>query len=142
MHTSGRVNLHATLERAATMPVEEWAQEIGGALFGRAYVAQYPNRILALARWRQRHPARPEGVARQWQAFAAFDASDRLGAIQCPVLVVHGTDDRLSPMQNARWLVQGIPDCDLVPLEDIGHSPNIEAPETLHRVIEEFLESR
>jgi pimeloyl-ACP methyl ester carboxylesterase len=102
-------------------------------------MAKNANRVLSLARWRKRHPANPRGVERQWQAFAGFDASDRLGAIQCPVLVAHGTDDRLSPMQNARWLVQGIPDCELVPLEGIGHSPNIEDPEGLHRVIENFL---
>jgi len=139
MHTSGSVNLKATLKRAATMPVEAWAQEIGGALFGGAYASKYPNRMLALARWRKRHPARPEGIARQWQAFASFDASDRLAAIACPVLVLHGTDDRLSPMQNARWLVQNIPLGELQPLANLGHSPNIEDPEDFNQRIEAFL---
>jgi 3-oxoadipate enol-lactonase len=139
MHTSGQVNLHQTLQQASTMPVEEWAHEIGRALFGGAYIAQHHARILALARWRKRHPAPPEGVARQWQAFASFDASDRLSAIRCPVLVAHGSDDRLSPMQNARWLVQEIPNSQLKVLELLGHSPNIEAPEVYNRVIEDFL---
>ena len=139
MHIGGPINLAETLKNATTLPVEEWAMEIGNALFGARYVQQYPNRIMALARWRKRHPSNPIGIACQWQAFAGFDASDRLAAITCPVLVAHGTDDRLSPMQNARWLVQNIPNCELVALEGIGHSPNIEDPPSYHAVIEDFL---
>ena len=66
---------------------------------------------------------------------------DQLGSISCPVLVLHGTDDALSPVQNAEALVAHLPKAELVLLEGIGHSPNVEDPVAFNGAIRRFLDA-
>ena len=81
-----------------------WAETIAPVLFGEAYRTKHPDRIQALARWRARYRPDPCGVARQWEAWEKFDMSDRLSEVTCPVLVLHGSDDGLSPIKSdTRW---------------------------------------
>lgn len=117
-----------------------WQEVIGPALFGARYVARYPERIRGLARWRARHPLNPAGVAQQWAALVEFDACARLGEIQAPTLVLHGDDDRVSPIQNGRILASRIPGARLAVLSGVGHSPNVEAPDEFNALIAAFLE--
>jgi pimeloyl-ACP methyl ester carboxylesterase len=46
---------------------------------------------------------------------------DRLGAIDCPTLVVHGDADRVYPPEHAHALAGGIPGASLVVVEGLGH---------------------
>jgi pimeloyl-ACP methyl ester carboxylesterase len=46
---------------------------------------------------------------------------DRLPAITTPTLVVHGTADRLIPVQHGEKLVQLIPNAEPLWLEGVGH---------------------
>jgi pimeloyl-ACP methyl ester carboxylesterase len=49
--------------------------------------------------------------------------------IACPVLIIHGADDRLVPVAFARAAVRRYPDWGLEVMEDVGHAPMMEAPE-------------
>jgi pimeloyl-ACP methyl ester carboxylesterase len=141
LHDPGDVDTHKTLRLAAGGGEKVWAEQIAPLLFGRRYVAEYPERIQSLARWRARYPASPAGLARQWGAYDGFDLSDKLDQIDCPVLVIHGADDALSPVANAHALVEHLPQAELHLLEGIGHSPNIECTADFNTAIEGFLAS-
>lgn len=52
-----------------------------------------------------------------------------LHAISCPTLLVHGDKDRLVPVEAARAVAQMRSDWTLQEFEDIGHIPQLEAPE-------------
>jgi pimeloyl-ACP methyl ester carboxylesterase len=67
----------------------------------------------------------------QRAAADAFDARERLWEIQCPSCVIHGTDDRLIPVERGRELAQGIEGARLVELDGVGHLPQLEAPAEL-----------
>ena len=52
----------------------------------------------------------------------------RVAAVRAPTLVVHGSRDRLIPVDAARELARRRPDWELKVLEGVGHVPMMEAP--------------
>ncbi len=75
-------------------------------------------RFLAIAE--QRAVALPVVMA-QMRAIAEHDTRARLGAIEMPTLVVHGTEDQLLPVANARLIASLIPGSELEILDGVGH---------------------
>ena len=73
---------------------------------------------LAVARAGVQHNS---GERRQWEAMQRFDAYERLGGLQMPTLILHGTEDRLVAPANAECLAVGIPGAELHWLEGAGH---------------------
>jgi pimeloyl-ACP methyl ester carboxylesterase len=64
----------------------------------------------------------PNGTARQ--LIAVLDAQSRvgrLGSIRVPVLVVHGVEDILIPVENGRIVADGLPGARLIEIEGMGH---------------------
>ncbi len=60
-------------------------------------------------------------IMAQMQACAAHDTNARLGQIELPTLVVHGSVDELLPVQNGRLIAARIPHARLEILDDVGH---------------------
>ncbi len=54
-----------------------------------------------------------------------------MAGVSAPVLLVHGERDRLVPVQAARRVARHNPGWHLVTLPGIGHTPQLEAPETV-----------
>ena len=75
-------------------------------------------------------------------AYGRFDLTGRLGEIRRPTLVI-GTrsDDSASPGQSRR-LAELIPGARLALIEDCGHFPMLEKPESLGRALLPFLETQ
>lgn len=82
----------------------------------------------------------PHARKRQWEAIQGFDAYDRLPDLKVPVLVLHGTEDRLIHPDNARVLADRIPGARLVLLEGAGHVYHSEQPEAADRAVTEWVE--
>lgn len=85
-------------------------------------------------------PPTPHGIFHQSRAILGFDASDRLGAIRCPTLVLVGQEDILLPLPFSEELVRGIPSAELILLERTGHGLLVETPEAVARAMRDFLE--
>jgi pimeloyl-ACP methyl ester carboxylesterase len=139
LHVPSAVNVHESLRASVGGNAADWADTVAPLLFGRRYRDKYPERIRSLARWRARYTPNPVGLFHQWEAWDSFDMSAQLTQIECPVLVLHGTDDALSPMGNAVALVENLPNAVLVELEGVGHSPNVEDTDRFNKEIREFL---
>ncbi len=65
--------------------------------------------------------------------------SERLGAIDVPVLLIWGANDGLIPVENARRLAAQIPGARLVVLPECGHVPQEERPRETADAIAGFL---
>ena len=50
-----------------------------------------------------------------------IDVRHVLPAVSAPTLVIHGTEDRLVPVDVARYVTQRVPDARLVEVEGVGH---------------------
>jgi 3-oxoadipate enol-lactonase len=68
-------------------------------------------------------------IVEQARAIAAHDTSARLGQIELPTLVIHGTVDELLPVANGRQIAELIPGARLEVLDGIGHMFFVECPE-------------
>lgn len=70
-----------------------------------------------------------------WTAISTMDLRTRLGSASCPVTVVVGARDHLTPPRLAREIVGLIPGSGLVVLPDVGHQLPFEAPDSLAALI-------
>ena len=61
--------------------------------------------------------------------------------ITCPVLLLHGTRDRLVPVAVAQAAARANPSWSLVELLNVGHVPQLEAPQETAQAITEWLGS-
>ncbi len=64
----------------------------------------------------------------------------RLVALEVPVLVLFGTQDRVVPPEMGRLYPALIPRCHLVFVYDAGHLPDAERPQAVATLVDDFLE--
>jgi len=69
------------------------------------------------------------------------DSRPMLGGITIPTLVVHGSDDQLIPLAEARAMADAIPNAHFAVIPAAGHLTPVEQAVNTGRVIREFLES-
>jgi 3-oxoadipate enol-lactonase len=77
----------------------------------------------------------PPVIMAQMQACAAHDTNARLHALEMPTLVIHGSVDRLLPVQNGRLIAARIPGARLEIFDDVGHLFFWERPELSAQLI-------
>jgi len=80
-----------------------------------------------------------ETLARDYEAAATFDLTDRLQEISVPTLVVVGSDDVIAPPSHADVLAMGIAGATLIQIPGVGHFPMREAPDTVSLLVAGFL---
>lgn len=85
------------------------------------------------------YPQRLEGFLRQIEAMQQHDASDRLHLIRCPVSIIVGEDDCVSPPRYSRELREQLTGASLVELPNIGHAPPLEDPGRFNSLLAECL---
>jgi pimeloyl-ACP methyl ester carboxylesterase len=76
-------------------------------------------------------------ILAQSQACAAHDTHERLAEVRAPTLVVHGTEDQMLPVQNARVIASQIPGARLEILDGAGHLYFWEQPERSAELVRE-----
>ena len=83
---------------------------------------------------------RPEALIFGYsQTLHGWTVMDRLGEIQVPTLVLAGRYDFLFPTEHQVALAAGIADARLEIIECAGHSPQMEQPVAVQRLIRDFL---
>jgi len=91
------------------------------------------------------HGPRVGQVVQRWRerwcdpAFWAWDVSDELVQVRCPVLVVHGADDPYFSVQHSAMIAERTQG-ELVVLPGVGHSPHVEAPDLFEPLLLAFLQ--
>ncbi|WP_128477739.1 alpha/beta fold hydrolase [Halorussus pelagicus] len=101
--------------------------------------AENDDLIESIVDWRLAGDASDAAREAQAAGVARFDASDRLGDIEVPVLVAHGTADRVLPVENADLLYEALPSAQRARFEDGSHLFFIEQAETVNDRLAEFL---
>ena len=82
-----------------------------------------------------------EAFLRQEQAILTrIDSRPHLKAIKCPTLVVTGSEDAIMPRELLEELARGIPKARLAVIEHCGHTPSLERPEELTKLLVSGLE--
>lgn len=64
---------------------------------------------------------------------------EKLSLVQAPTLVVCGREDRIVDPTQCQSAVQGLPNFRFQMLDRCGHAPQLEHPQLINRMVEEFL---
>jgi pimeloyl-ACP methyl ester carboxylesterase len=96
--------------------------------------AQFRQRALDL-------PVPVPVIMGQAQAIQAHDTLTRLEGITAPTLVVHGTDDEMLPVANAKLIAEHIPGARLEIFEGVGHLFWVEEPDRSAALLREHARS-
>ena len=110
-----------------------------------SYGSQYTPKeeMLARYRWPAQVRGADVGLCRFVRAQAGPAELRALSAdvrdARLPVLILHGTEDRIVPPSNSRALARSLPNATLVELDGCGHTPHEEAPERVQAAILDFL---
>jgi len=84
----------------------------------------------------------PQGIAAAQRGMAARpDSTYTLIGIDCPTLILVGSEDSLTPASEAEALRDGIPHSQLKVIEGAGHMSNMEQPEQFNAALREFIDS-
>lgn len=125
---------HAVRGDARAPKGEPWR-----ALYAPGFPERHPEHVTEDLRVAAAQARDPRGERRQWEAMQAFDAFDRLPGFRTPTLVLHGTEDQMIPVGNARILAERIPGAELVLLEGAGHLYHSERAEDADRAVLDFV---
>ncbi len=110
MHAAARDEAKRIVGVVAEAPYLQLGTPMRGQL-RRREAPTWPFAPLALAHFRF------------WiKGFAAFDLAIPLDHVACPLLVLHGTDDAISPHAHGRQIADDAPHGELVAFEGAGHS--------------------
>ncbi len=115
----------AQAEAIATFIRTGWGQS--GTAFARAFATTFmpdatSEQIADLTRM-QLASATPANALALRRAIDAFDVTDLLPDVTCPVLVLHCREDAVHPVSQARVLAAGLPDASVHVFEGRNHIP-------------------
>lgn len=125
--------------RDLARPGRPW---LGAMLFSEQFRREQPERARELITYFVSHRATVRGMSAHWWASVYHDTYSRLGLIKAPTLVLHGGEDRMSPLANSQILAERIPDAELVVIPGAGHAYALELPQESARITLEWLERR
>lgn len=108
-------------------------------LYAPAFAEAHPEHVEEDLRVGREQPQHPEGQRRQWEAMQTWDAFDRLPTMRVPTLVVHGSEDGVIDVENARVLASRIPGAELAILEGAGHVYHSEQAEVADELVLDFV---
>jgi 3-oxoadipate enol-lactonase len=132
-------NQAALLGKGARTPEEAYRLACT-VLYSRQFQRTHAEFIEAQVRERSLHPVRPRVFSAQFNAMSRPDSSfERLTTVTAPTVVLHGTEDVVTPFENARVLARQIPGAVLRPFDGCGHLFFHERPAETARVVTEHL---
>ena len=106
--------------------------------FADAYVSEKPDQVEAW--FESLRSGDQEGFALASEAVdGRDDITARLGEIDLPTLVIHGTEDVPIPVESAQALQAGIPGARLELVDGAGHQSNMDHPTEVTRLIRDWL---
>jgi 3-oxoadipate enol-lactonase len=117
-------------------------QDRAAHLFSPAFRREHPDEVRRLLGLFVRHRPPPQGVVSHLLATIYHDTVSRLGQIQAPTFVLHGDEDAMSPLANARLLAERIPDAELAIVPGAGHAYALEQPERSYALLADWMDRR
>lgn len=133
-----RAARYATAQRILASGMQELAEEVLPKLLAKETMATQPD-VASRVRDMIVHTP-PEGAAAALRGRAERrDYTSLLREIAVPTLILVGSEDAFTPIQDAEVMQQGIAGSQLVVLEGVGHMPNMERPGEFNAALRQFL---
>jgi len=117
---------------------EERARAWLAHTFSEGFLKRESELVAQYVKLSAQRPTTIEGLKAQWSALMSYDSWERLPLIIAPTLMLHGTLDKLVPVENADALSIRIPNSRVVLIQDAGHSIAYEAAEEVNELLRQF----
>nr|WP_241747876.1 alpha/beta hydrolase [Microbacterium aquimaris] len=125
---------------AADLPPAEFARATMPLAFRPGWTREHPARFEQILSARLASPTPSETWRAQFAACAQFLSADHDPRdIAVPTVVIHGTADRIVPVENGRLLAETMPAARSLELPGAGHLPHLEDPALIGRHISAFI---
>ncbi|MFX0059388.1 MAG: alpha/beta fold hydrolase [Candidatus Hodarchaeota archaeon] len=118
---------------------EEVARILTNSLFPEGYKTKNPDIIEKVVKNYMAYPPTPKGFEGQSAYVKKFETYDKLSKIRIPTLILHGTEDKILPVQNAKIMAEEIPNADLILFENTGHGLIIQELKLWTKKVIDFL---
>jgi pimeloyl-ACP methyl ester carboxylesterase len=129
----GETDIQENLSTPATVP--KALQLIRQRIFSTTTDPSLVKKVMAVL-----EETRPGVLYNDWRACTDFDMRSQVHLISKPVRIWVGSEDRLTPVSYANFLVSNMPDARLQVTEGAGHMLVLEAPGVISHGLEDFLE--
>lgn len=103
-----------------------------------AKFASEPHNLVPFKQIARELPTSLEMLAAQFEAVSRHETRSRLGEIELPTLIMHGTADQVLSVANADQIAALIPHARLELLEGVGHMFWWERPERVAALVHEL----
>ena len=116
---------------------QDYAGTIRRFLSLQAQGSSEMREVLAQLRRRLLDQTRPaEGVLEAGlEILQGTDLRESIVNIEVPLTLIHGTGDKLAPLEAARWLADAVPDARLHEIQGAGHAPFLSHPRQVADII-------
>ncbi|MBI3659824.1 alpha/beta fold hydrolase [Candidatus Acetothermia bacterium] len=108
--------------------------------FAQGFVERHPEEVVFIRQKMSEHRQPDYAYRRQVMVPLSFNAEPFLSKIERPTLVLAGDQDQAVPVENARRLVQKLPNAQLKILDGASHLCFIEQHELFNQTVLEFLQ--
>jgi pimeloyl-ACP methyl ester carboxylesterase len=133
-----RQERYNTAERLMNEGMHAYADEVLPKMIAPRTIERQPEvaaHVLSMMRGTS-----PAGAAAALRGRAERqDYTPLLPEITAPTLIIVGGDDEFTPISDAEFMRERIPNSRTAVIEATGHMPNLERPDEFNRVVEEFL---
>src|SRR6266550_3955113 len=125
---------------AIGLPFDEYGRKMMPLTFSSGWTERNPERFEEILAARGEHPTPDVTLDAHLEACYGFHARGcQVELIGVPALVVHGDADVIVPVENGRALAARLPNARYVELQGRGHNVQLEDPETVNRLVLDFL---
>lgn len=126
--------LGSMMRRPKGMSASDLLASMWGGLAAPGFADRDPQAVADLVADALAAPTRLSVIAQQWSAIKGFRNPELLSEIDVPTLILHGGDDPLLVVDNARRLADAIRGARLVERPGVGHLVSYEDPLSAHTV--------
>jgi len=121
---------------------EKMARILTNSLFPEDYKRRNPHIVEKVVKNYMAHPPTPKGFEGQSAYVDTFETYNRLSEINIPTLILHGIEDKILPVENAKILAEKIPSAELMLFENTGHGLIIQEYKLWTQKVIEFLKRK
>ncbi|PFP29709.1 alpha/beta hydrolase [Bacillus sp. AFS073361] len=139
---SAEVSMLMLSRGSAVATPEEMAWATAPILYSHSFIEKQRELVAEDIQRRIEIPVLPYAYILQLQACLAHDTSNVMDQIECPVLVIHGDEDKLVPYQNGVILAEKIPNAEFLTITGAGHIYITEANDLVNERVIEFLKNQ
>jgi pimeloyl-ACP methyl ester carboxylesterase len=135
--TGARLRVHPVLLESARATPQYAIHQLKELAVASTHAATLPNMLI-----QEQGTQGSNMLCRDLAACNAFDCMNRLQELHLPVLIICGTEDRLTPVKYSQYLHAKIGGSTLCIIPNAGHYVMREQPEAVNQAIEQWMQEQ